>query len=100
MTRDNVLLVGDAAGHTHPVTGAGVSQAVIGGRMAGRWAARAAETGDLSLLGAYEEEWSEWFGEVQERANKRRKSLEKNWDRLASAVRTSWVAFREYYADK
>jgi digeranylgeranylglycerophospholipid reductase len=99
VTRDNVILVGDAAGHTHPVTGAGVSQAVIGGRMAGRWAARAAETGDLSLLGAYEEEWRERFGEVQERAERRRKSLEKNWDRLASAVRTSWVAFREYYAD-
>lgn len=100
VTRDNVLLVGDAAGHTHPVTGAGAYQAVIGGRMAGRWAARAAETGNLSLLEAYEQEWWERFGEVQERAHRRRKSLEENWDQLASAVRTSWIAFREYYTDK
>lgn len=99
VTRGNVLLVGDAAGHTHPVTGAGVSQAVLGGRMAGTWAARAVEAGDVSLLGAYEEEWRERFGEAQERAHRRRRSLEENWERLETAVRTSWIAFREYYAD-
>jgi flavin-dependent dehydrogenase len=99
VTRDNVLLVGDAAGHTHPITGAGVSQAVIGGQMAGKWAARAAATGDLSLLCAYEVEWHEWFGGVQERAYERRTWLEENWDRLETAVKSSWVAFKEYYVD-
>jgi flavin-dependent dehydrogenase len=95
--KGNVLLVGDAAGHAHPITGAGVSQAVIAGQMAGQWAARAAETGDLSLLAAYEEEWSELFAAVQGRAHERRKSLEENWDRLDTAIKTSWIAFREYY---
>jgi digeranylgeranylglycerophospholipid reductase len=99
VTKGNVLLVGDAAGHTHPITGGGVSQAVIGGRMAGKWAARAVETGDLSLLGAYEEEWRELFGDIQTRAHHRRKSLEKNWARLEAAVKSSWIAFREYYAE-
>jgi flavin-dependent dehydrogenase len=99
VTQGNVLLVGDAAGHTHPITGAGVSQAVIGGRMAGKWASRSVEAGDLSLLGAYEEEWRELFGDAQERAHRRRKSLEDNWGRLETAVKTSWIAFREYYAD-
>jgi flavin-dependent dehydrogenase len=99
VTGGNILLVGDAAGHTHPMTGAGVSQAVIGGRMAGKWAARAVEAGDPGLLGAYEEEWRELFGQVQERAHRRRKSLEENWDRLDTAVKTSWIAFREYYVD-
>ena len=99
VTKGNVLLVGDAAGHTHPITGAGVSQAVIGGRMVGKWAARAVEAGDLSLLGAYEEEWRELFGDAQERAHRRRKSLEENWGHLETAVRTSWIAFREYYAE-
>jgi geranylgeranyl reductase family protein len=98
VVKENVLLIGDAAGHTHPITGAGVSQAVIGGQMAGKWAARAAETGDLSLLDEYEEEWRELFADVQERANERRKSLEENWDRLDTAIKTSWVAFKEYYA--
>jgi flavin-dependent dehydrogenase len=67
--------------------------------MAGKWAARAVEKEDLSLLGAYEEEWHELFGEAQERAHRQRKSLEENWDHLETAVKTSWIAFREYYAD-
>lgn len=99
VTRGNVLLVGDAAGHTHPVTGAGVSQAVIGGRIAGKWAARAVEAGDQGLIGAYEEEWRDLFGEVQARAHGRRKSFEEGWDCLETAVKASWIAFREYYAD-
>jgi hypothetical protein len=32
----NILLAGDAAGHTHPITGAGILNAVIGGEIAGR----------------------------------------------------------------
>ncbi len=54
ITQANVVLVGDAAGHTHPITGAGVLQAVVGGRMAGKWAARAVEAEDMSFLQAYE----------------------------------------------
>ena len=42
----NLLLAGDAAGHAHPITGAGVFNAVIGGRMAGEWAARAIAAND------------------------------------------------------
>jgi geranylgeranyl reductase family protein len=99
VTKGNVLLVGDAAGHTHPITGAGVSQAVIGGRMAGKWAARAVENADLSLLDAYEEEWREMFGDAQARAHRRRRSLEENWGHLETAVKGSWIAFRGYYVD-
>ena len=58
----NILLAGDAAGHTHPITGAGIVQAVIGGRMAGKWAARAVESGDMNNLANYESEWMDFFG--------------------------------------
>ena len=53
----NIVLAGDAAGHTHPITGAGIPQAVVCGKMAGRAAAAAALKDDLSLLGSYEKEW-------------------------------------------
>ena len=98
VTRDNVLLVGDAAGHTHPITGAGVSQAVICGRMAGRWAAHAIESDDLGLLSEYDKEWRDLFGPTLDRAFKRRQLLEKEWDRLEEVIKHCWVAFREYYA--
>jgi flavin-dependent dehydrogenase len=94
----NILLAGDAAGHTHPITGAGVAQAVLCGRMAGRWAARAVESDDPGLLSEYDREWRDFIGESQERAFSRRQRLERDWDRLEETVKTCWVAFREYYA--
>jgi len=94
----NILLVGDAAGHTHPITGAGVSQAVISGQMAGRCAARAILEGDHDILSEYEMEWRDLFEETQMRAFERRQMLEQNWDRLEEIIRYCWVAFREYYA--
>jgi digeranylgeranylglycerophospholipid reductase len=53
----NKALVGDAAGQTNPLTGAGILHAAACGEMAGRAAARAVQAGDPSLLSAYEEEW-------------------------------------------
>ena len=97
VTRRNVLLVGDAAGQTHPITGAGVFQAVTCGRMAGNWAARAVEAGNPELLSEYEKEWRDLFGEAQERAFNRRQLLEQEWDRLEEIIKHCWIAYREYY---
>lgn len=94
---ENIMLVGDAAGQTHPITGAGVSQAVICGRMAGNWAARAVEEGDLGLLSEYEKEWRDLFGDTLKRAFTRRQLMEKEWDRLEEIIKYCWIAYREYY---
>jgi len=98
MIYGNILLAGDAAGHTHPITGAGVAQAVISGKMAGGYAARAILKGDRSILSGYEAEWRDLFEETQTRAFERRQLLEENWDRLQDIIRFCWVGFREYYA--
>ncbi|MFO8090037.1 MAG: NAD(P)/FAD-dependent oxidoreductase [Desulfatiglandaceae bacterium] len=95
----NIYLVGDAAGHTHPITGAGIAQAVLGGRMAGKHAARAVKSGDpASGAEAYQEEWCETFAESHERAWKRRLLLENRWNELEEVIRSCWVTFREYHA--
>jgi digeranylgeranylglycerophospholipid reductase len=91
------MLVGDAAGHTHPITGAGVFQAVTGGKMAGRWAARSLQKQDQNLLKGYEEEWRDLFAESHERGFRKRQLLEKEWGRLNEVVKCCWVAFQEYY---
>jgi digeranylgeranylglycerophospholipid reductase len=95
----NILLAGDAAGHTHPITGAGIPQAVIGGRMAGKWAACAVDRADLSALAEYESEWREFFGEALEKASSRRRLLEREWDRLEEIVKYCWVTFKEYHSE-
>ncbi|MCX7014493.1 MAG: NAD(P)/FAD-dependent oxidoreductase [Candidatus Sumerlaeota bacterium] len=69
------LLVGDAAGQTNPLTGAGLCSAVACGEMAGRAAAKAVLASDLSLLLKYESEWRDLFGLALERASRARESM-------------------------
>ncbi|MGM0403834.1 MAG: geranylgeranyl reductase family protein [Thermodesulfobacteriota bacterium] len=94
----DIILVGDAAGHTHPVTGAGIFSAVTCGEMAGRWAAAAVKKGDRSLLQEYEAEWQDLFGETLQRGHRRRRLLESQWHNLPQIIKQTWVAYREYYA--
>ncbi|NPV52773.1 MAG: NAD(P)/FAD-dependent oxidoreductase [Firmicutes bacterium] len=93
-----VLLAGDAAGHTHPLTGAGILHAVIGGDAAGRAAARAIRDNDMEALKSYDDEWRGIFGKSLERAVAGRALLMSNWccDRgaLSELIRRTWIAFR------
>ncbi len=98
VSADAMLLAGDAAGQTHPITGAGIAQAVLCGRMAGKWAARAVLEDDFALLREYDREWQDDFGEQLNRAFRKRQKLENDWDRLEEILPSCWVGFREYYA--
>lgn len=103
LVQGNLMLVGDAAGQPHPITGAGIINAIIGGEMAGRAAARAALMGHLGLLKEYAEEWQEVMGPALERAEKKRRLLEEGWgsspQELSKIIRQSWIAFDEYYQE-
>jgi len=96
----NIILVGDAAGQTHPITGAGVAHACLCGQLAGRAAAKAARCGDPGLLGEYEQEWRDFLGGVLAHALARRRDLDNRWDddpvALTRALRENWVAFPTY----
>ncbi len=100
----NTLLVGDAAGHAHPITGAGILNAVIGGEIAGRVASESVANGDLQYLKNYEIEWQEVFGKSLSYAAYKREFLEKNWnkrgDDFEGLIRKTWVGFKEYHKDR
>ena len=93
----NKMLVGDAAGQTHPITGAGLPQAVICGKIAGKWAARSILEKNPGILKEYEREWKDLFGESLHRANERRRLMEREWERFDEIIKRCWIAFREYY---
>jgi len=59
-----LLVVGDAAGQTDPLTGEGIHTAMIAGRIAARTAIAMLERGDLSerACAAYHARWMEAFG--------------------------------------
>ncbi len=93
----NVMLVGDAAGQTHPITGSGIPQAVICGKIAGNAAVKAIKSSKLEILEKYEAEWKKIFSHQLEIATKRRALLESDWENLNSIIRKCWPTFKEYY---
>jgi len=101
---ENVLLAGDAAGHAHPITGAGILNAIVGGEIAGRIAAEAVEKGNLRHLENYEIESQEAFGKSLHYGALKREFLKKNWNEpdidFDDLIRKTWVGFKEYHEDR
>lgn len=101
MVHARALLLGDAAGLTHPITGAGIPAAVISGEAAGR-ATVAWLAGDTDALEEYAEDMTDQFGPALQRAVQRRRELEAVWRKPAAqedrVMRSGWIAFEEYFA--
>ena len=95
--KQNMLLVGDAAGMAHPITGAGVSNAVLCGKMVGEIAGRAVLENNMNMLYEYEEECRMLLAEPLMRAQKKREIMESRWngDDLMETIRSSWIGFEE-----
>jgi geranylgeranyl reductase family protein len=96
-----VLLAGDAAGLTNPVTGAGIAAAVLSGQMAGEAAAQL-HRGDRGATGIYVEDLREMFGISLARAVLRRRDLLQTYANRElpsrQAMRRGWIAFPEYWS--
>jgi geranylgeranyl reductase family protein len=97
----NMVFVGDAAGLTHPITGAGIAAAVISGEHAGVAVARHLQ-GQADALSEYDTDMRDQFYVSLQRAVKRRTALLAKY-RSAKQIdetdfRQAWVAFDEYYA--
>ncbi len=97
----NVVFVGDAAGLTHPITGAGIAAAVQSGERAGEIVARFLAGGGDAALAAYDEEMREQYGPTLARALERRAYLAHFWCKAAAnddwIHRKGWIAFKEYF---
>jgi geranylgeranyl reductase family protein len=96
-----VLLVGDAAGLTHPITGAGIPAALISGDRAGEAAAEYLAEGDAEALADFEEDVRDQFETSVTRGVERREELERVWGSPEAATdaphRRGWIAFSEYF---
>ncbi len=96
-----VLLAGDAAGLTNPVTGAGIAAAVQSGTLAGRAAADFVG-GAAAALDDYEEELGDIFDAALGRALRRRREVLAHYAvgrrPDARALRDGWIASPHYWA--
>lgn len=98
---DNVMFTGDAAGLTHPVTGAGIAAAVISGERAGQAAAAWLHDHDKNALADFEQDIRDQFEASIQRAVARRRWMNQYWQSAAvkqdAMHRKGWVAFPEYF---
>ncbi len=97
----SVLLAGDAAGLTHPVTGAGIEAAVYSGVLAGR-AVASWLAGHCNALQEYENDLSDLYDPAYARALRRRRELLRGFGRgvpAAEALWRGWIASPEYWSD-
>lgn len=64
ITADNLMLVGDAARQVNPITGGGIKQGMIAGKIAGETAAEALRKGDYSkkAFKSYPQRWEKALG--------------------------------------
>lgn len=97
----NILFVGDAAGLTHPITGAGIAAAIVSGECAGQAAVRFLQAKDSDALNEYETEMRDQFEPSLMRAAARRQWLNRQWHTDAAQEdtmhRQAWIAFPEYF---
>jgi digeranylgeranylglycerophospholipid reductase len=98
LVKGNVLFCGDAAGLTHPITGAGIPQAVVSGGLAGRFAAEALASGSEEPLLAYQSEVRSMYQGVIDHARAKREVLNNLWNDLdfLHLCEKTWIAFKGY----
>jgi digeranylgeranylglycerophospholipid reductase len=96
-----VLLAGDAAGLTNPVTGAGIASAVVSGRLAGQ-AAAALVAGRSGALADYVEEVEDLFAASLALALRRRRAVMAVYADGAApdaqTLRDGWIAYPQYWS--
>jgi digeranylgeranylglycerophospholipid reductase len=95
---DEVLFCGDAAGLTHPISGAGIPQAVISGRLVGRAVVNALKTGDRAHLKGYESQIRGQYRGVIGHALAKRHLMTRDWNApdFEELCEETWIGFKGY----
>jgi digeranylgeranylglycerophospholipid reductase len=95
---DGVVFCGDAAGLTHPITGAGIPQAVFSGEVAGRAAAAAITKSDSRYLREYETEIRSRYEGIISHALSKRALMMDRWHEpdFEALCEETWIGFKGY----
>jgi digeranylgeranylglycerophospholipid reductase len=95
---DRVVFCGDAAGLTHPITGAGIPQAIFSGELAGRAAAAAITKSDRRYLREYEAEIRSRYEGIISHALSKRALMMDRWDDpdFEALCEETWIGFKGY----
>ncbi len=102
IVKENILLLGDAASSTDPISGAGISSAVLLSRIASRIIKRALDENDTKILQEYEIIARKLIGKRLEHSLKKRYFANKIYssnDLLEKYLKKIWIVFDDYWKD-
>jgi digeranylgeranylglycerophospholipid reductase len=107
---NNFVLVGDAAGLTNPITGAGIYNAIYSAKLASEIIIKSLEAKDPDVPGQISQVYQKEFGTSLNRALAARSYKVKNWPAIRDPectgnagedfemlIKKTWPVFREYY---
>ncbi|SMD12073.1 geranylgeranyl reductase family protein [Sporomusa malonica] len=102
LANDHLLVAGDAAGCTHPITGAGIMNAVVSGHLAAlavilQVNSNGREQVSKSYTRMLLEEYGTQFTIASDRLMSRNQRWTDNPEEFSALIRRSWIAFPEYY---
>lgn len=102
LVQNTVMFVGDAAGLTHPISGAGIGAAVVSGERAAEAAHDFIVDNNADALASFEQDMRDQFAATLARAVARRAQLARQWRtphaHADAPMRRGWIAFPEYFA--
>jgi digeranylgeranylglycerophospholipid reductase len=100
----STIFAGDAAGLTHPITGAGIAAALVSGERAAQAAHALLQESAADALAGYEEDIRDQFEGSIVRGLARRHELDRTTFRAAArsdaVQRRGWIAFPEYFDEE
>lgn len=99
---DNLLLVGDAAGFTDPISGAGILSGILSGKIGAKVAARAIGSRDTSdgILAEYEAQWKKVLLGRLMRSVGKRKIVDESYtsdEVLEGVIPSTWITYKEFW---
>jgi flavin-dependent dehydrogenase len=100
--KNNIVLIGDAAGLCNPITGAGNYNAALSAKIAAEKIKTAIQSQNMEVLKEAEKEISVYFKTSLDHALKKRQVLEKNnycYD-YENLIKKTWVSFKDYWRER
>jgi digeranylgeranylglycerophospholipid reductase len=98
LVHGNVVFCGDAAGLTHPISGAGIPQAVFSGTLSGAALVAALKSGDSKPLEEYEAEVRGRYQGILDHALSKRLVMMGRWNDpdFQKTCDETWIGFKGY----
>ncbi len=102
LVKDNMLIIGDAASTTDPISGAGISSAVLSSKIACKAIIKALESENINELKYYESRIRNLIGKRLNHSLKKRIIVNEAYssnELLEDKLKETWIAFDEYWQD-